>query len=909
MRIRSLRNRILLLLAFLTVPVFFVVFNYYLAQVRAEYARSGANLEATERKFLELVVNESQPLAVLENQLQAEGYESAARNLAIYDAALAAAIRKRSAQVRSLAEAQLQRDRSLQDTNARLISLTGSVRYIHEHHLVDLKKILSRGHPHADYGNAETFTRSGTVSASEVDIIGAAVDIHNAVLELLKFFQVISKKPALPDADIIFEEKFTAFISVVNDFENYSLDAQDGLLVEELLISGQKLKHDFSAVMQSNAETTTLKKSLEENLKQILASISVTRNRISEKYERDGQIVMLVQFLSIILTFMAAAAIASNAFRILGRLRRIVTETQKVQENLSHRITVDGSISTEFGVVFHTFNDLATRIQEQVEELKTARSALELRVEERTSELQQANLSLVNEIQERQQVTTALQSSERRYRSLFENTTDIILSIASDSSRFTLVNPTWSLKLGYQQSESLSMTLPDIIVPDQRQQWLEYLVALDTDTAVEFVEGTLIARDGTELQVEGVATQTCEEGQGAYHFFLHDITEKQQAEAERLRMQKLDSIGILAGGIAHDFNNLLSAVVGNLNLAALICPNEGRLYSRLKDAEIAAYQASDLTRQLLTFSKGGEPIRELADLKVTIQDSVQFVLRGSNVRCDFKLAEDLWPAQVDLRQLSQVLQNLVINADQAMPEGGIITISAVNVRAEETSALPQSGRPHVCISVVDQGVGISKQELTRIFDPYFSTKQSGHGLGLASAHSIVRKHEGWISVTSTLGEGSGFDIYLPAESDGIVVAASDSEQIIPGDGSCILIMDDEESVRNIMTEILELNGYKVKATAGGQEALECFADHLITRNPFALVITDLTVPGDMGGKELAERLHDIEPQLPILVASGYANDQIMANYSDYGFIGVLPKPFRAQTIMAAVSKALVAGRE
>ncbi len=904
MRIRSLRTRILLLLGFLAVPVFFVVFNLYVGQLRSEYGRLGAELENAERNFLKVVLQESQVLTDQDIESLMQAYEEVASQLSFFDEAIGAAALERQDLFKQLVLAQDQRKSRFRETQDRLLEMTSSIRYIHEHHFVYLKNFLRRGQTHADYNLSESMRPSDKGSASEVDIIRAAIDIHHTVLELLKFFQRVREGIDLSTSEIVFKQKYKEFINAVNAFEEYSLDAQDGLLVEDLLINGHYLNRDYSAAMQSLFSVTTLEENLENNLTSVLSGINNIRTNIAEKHERNNQIFVSFQVLSIFLTFLATAAIAFNAFKFITRLRAIVKESLHIREDLSHRIVVDDSVSNEFSVVFHALNDLASRVGGQVEELTAAQHILEQKVEERTFELKQSNLSLLNEIHERHQVATALQKSEQLYRSLFENTTDIIQSIDGQSRQFLLVNPAWCKKLGYTYSESRQMVFDKIIPSAQHQQWTTFFSALDDDAA-KYVEGVLIAKDGRELQVEGVATRTEEEGRAAYHFFLHDITERQLAEAERLRMQKLDSVGLLAGGIAHDFNNLLSAVVGNLNLAALACPKEGSLYTRLKEAETAAYQASDLTRQLLTFAKGGEPIRELADLRMMLQDSAEFVLRGSNVRCDFTIPEDLWPLQADSGQLSQVIQNLVINADQAMPDGGVITLSAANINAEETTEFPAAGQPHICISVIDQGIGITPEELTHIFDPYFSTKESGHGLGLASAHSIIRKHDGWISVSSTPGQGSHFDIFLPAEPTESITTKEHQEQFSAGDGSRILVMDDEQSVRQIMTEILELNGYQVKATANGQEALECYAEHMVIGQPFDLVITDLTVPGAMGGKELAERLHDIEAQLPILVTSGYSNDPILANYEDYGFCGFISKPFRAYTIMDAVSNALV----
>jgi PAS domain S-box-containing protein len=377
---------------------------------------------------------------------------------------------------------------------------------------------------------------------------------------------------------------------------------------------------------------------------------------------------------------------------------------------------------------------------------------------------------------------------------------------------------------------------------------------------------------------------------------LSDISDKLRMEEELFRARKLESIGVLAGGIAHDFNNILTGIVTNLFMAKMNVNKDSEGYHLITEAESAAFRASKLTKQLLTFAKGGAPVKESASIGELIEESVGFSLSGSNVDCRLDLDESLWPVEIDRGQIDQVLNNLILNADQAMPDGGTVAVRATNVDVSDTVSdstevrLPLKPGKYVKISIRDEGIGIPEKNIHRIFDPYFTTKQKGNGLGLTTVYSIVRKHSGYITVRSKLGEGSTFIFYLPAcvrEND---TSESDSPQLPKGIGK-ILVMDDDEVVRVVIERLLKSKGYDVQCVSHGAAALEAYEASAGCGRAFDAVIMDLTIPGGMGGKDTVKRLLARFPDARVIVSSGYSNDPVMADYRKYGFCGVIRKPF------------------
>ena len=397
---------------------------------------------------------------------------------------------------------------------------------------------------------------------------------------------------------------------------------------------------------------------------------------------------------------------------------------------------------------------------------------------------------------------------------------------------------------------------------------------------------------------------------------IRDITEKEKMAEELLRSSKLQSIGVLAGGLAHDFNNMLTAVTGNLSLIRQQDNLLPEVYCSIDEAEQGARRAQELTQYLLTFAEGGAPIKQVIQVRALIQQTSAFVVRGSNVHCEFELASNLWKTEADPNQIAQVISNVVLNAVEATPNGGKIRVSAENITAPLASASHLAAGDYLCISVQDRGVGIAPEHLSRIYDPFFTTKKQARGLGLAAAYSIIQRHGGHISVESAPGAGTNVTFHLralrpvaPAPAP-VRPAASNTPAIetpvtAKSDGlkPRVLIMDDDDSIRLLAKLMFTRLNYEVVTTADGEAALKAHAEAAASGRPFNLVVMDLTIPGGMGGKEAIRRLREKDTEVSAIVSSGYSNDPVMANYMEYGFNGVLPKPYTMDH-MARVLKQL-----
>ncbi len=421
---------------------------------------------------------------------------------------------------------------------------------------------------------------------------------------------------------------------------------------------------------------------------------------------------------------------------------------------------------------------------------------------------------------------------------------------------------------------------------------------------------TLVARDGSERTVEQLASPIRDnknEVAGVVLVF-RDITQRQRAEAERRKTETLEQLGLLAGGIAHDFNNLLTAIIGNISLASLLLPPDDEMAARLVDAKNASVRARDLAQQLLTFARGGTPIKRATSIGKLIQDTVGFSLRGSHNRSVFSFGADLWPAEIDPGQISQVIANMAVNADQAMPNGGMLQVSCENFHYT-TSTTPQirdlPPGDYIQIKIKDQGVGIPEQYLDRVFDPYFTTKPKGNGLGLATCYSIVKNHSGLITVESEVHVGTTFDIYLPAALNEELPAEQPTAftQAMTGSGR-VLVVDDEDAIRTLVNFTLTRLGYQVAQAATGIEGVNIYSEKFKAGERFDVVILDLTLPGGMGGKEVLKRLIEIDPTVNAIVSSGYATDATMSRYQDFGFRGVITKPYEAAELGKTVHEVI-----
>jgi PAS domain S-box-containing protein len=385
---------------------------------------------------------------------------------------------------------------------------------------------------------------------------------------------------------------------------------------------------------------------------------------------------------------------------------------------------------------------------------------------------------------------------------------------------------------------------------------------------------------------------------------LRDITEIQLLEEELLKAQKLESIGVLAGGIAHDFNNILTAILGNISLVKLYAEKRSKIYKQIEIAEKAAFRARDLTQQLLTFSKGGMPVLKATKLMDLIKDSAQFVMRGAESKCKFEISPELHYGKVDSGQISQVLQNLILNAKQSMPDGGIIEIKAENITVDIESGIPLTPGEYIKISISDTGKGIPENVQGKIFDPFFTTRSEGNGLGLSSAYYIIKKHRGYITFESKEGEGTTFHVYLPASRE--ADAEQDDKNTVEVEfKGRVLIMDDEESVREVLSMMLGHLGFEVSSVRDGESVIDEFKGAAAEGRPYDAVILDLTIPGGMGGKNAVKEILKIDSGAKVIVASGYSNDEVLSNYGKYGFVSRLHKPFdmkELSNIMQTVCK-------
>lgn len=514
---------------------------------------------------------------------------------------------------------------------------------------------------------------------------------------------------------------------------------------------------------------------------------------------------------------------------------------------------------------------------------------------------------IFRDLSEQEVSAQALQESEERYRDLFENATDIIQLVAPDG-QLLYVNRAWRKAFGYSEEEVAKLSIFQLISPDCQEHCQAVFQEVISAPKIKHIDTTFVTKDGRSINIEGNAICKFSDGKPVRtQCIFRDVTQKRKMEEELHKAQKIESLGVLAGGLAHDFNNLLTAILGNISLATMHLHVPEKISSYLRNTETAIQRAKGLTQQLLTFSKGGAPIKRASTISDLIADSSRFILRGSGVECKFDFTADLWSAEVDEGQLSQVTQNLVINASQAMEGKGTITIRGKNRLINPGCDIPLPPGNYVELKFEDHGCGIQEEQLGKIFDPYFTSKQSGSGLGLAISYSIIKNHEGLILVSSEPGNGTVFTIYLPALSSlGLTQNPQAPGEITPATmRGRVLIMDDEELVRTMSLEILDYLGCQGTVAVNGEETVRLYSEALESNTPFDLLIMDLTIPGGMGGVETLQKLLALDSSVKALVSSGYANDPVMTNFKEYGFCGVIPKPFLVEELNAVLSEHLL----
>ena len=522
-------------------------------------------------------------------------------------------------------------------------------------------------------------------------------------------------------------------------------------------------------------------------------------------------------------------------------------------------------------------------------------------------------LMLNREISVRKKAVEDLRQSEATFRKMVESfPLAIHLSVGVEQISEYL-NPKFIELFGYTLEDLPTieqwwpLAYPDAEYRQQiAEEWTARIKrAIATQSPIEPMETSVTCKDGSK---KIIAWGYVAMGDKNYSCGL-DLTDRKKAEAELQKMQKLQSVGTLAGGIAHDFNNILMGVYGNISLAREEMVGDHRGLKYLDDAEKSMNRALRLTKQLLTFAKGGDPVKEDVGLASLVEEVARFDLSGSNVKLVLHQVDDLWPAKVDKGQIQQVISNLTINACQAMPGGGRLFIDLINVTvARQEAPGPVPGK-YVRISVRDEGTGIAPQHLERIFDPYFTTKQNGSGLGLATTYAIITKHGGHLQVQSELGYGTTFTLYLPASEVRTepIAAAKVGEAPLQMAGARILVMDDEEMVCKLVATMLAMLGYTAATARNGGEAVEMYKKAMHDGEPFAAVIMDLTVPGGIGGQEAISLLLACDPAARAIVSSGYAADPVMASYADYGFKGLVAKPYTLATLRETLAQVLSDG--
>ena len=518
-------------------------------------------------------------------------------------------------------------------------------------------------------------------------------------------------------------------------------------------------------------------------------------------------------------------------------------------------------------------------------------------------------IGIFEDITDRVRAEKYLKELEERFRLAFHTSPDSI-SISKIDGTFVEINEGFTELTGYTRDDVIGKSSQDIKIwdiPEDRERLFE---ELKKNGFIRNFESRYRLKDGSHKI--GLMSANTIMLQGTHHLLsvTKDITKlretekaHQELQAHISQVQKLDSIGILAGGIAHDFNNLLASILGNIELALIDLTSED-MPRILDEAKKASLRAKSLTQQLLTFSKGGDPIKNEASIKHILEDTASFILRGSNIKCEYTIQEGLHNVEVDPGQISQVIQNIVINAKEAMPNGGRIIISCQNFSNDHSQVISLPQGEYVKISIKDNGVGIPNDHLEKIFDPYFSTKQKGSGLGLSLSYSIVTKHGGQIFAESKQGESSIFTFYLPAVQLKEQIEQKPIESAKAKAQCSILVMDDEESLREVAKNLLTHLGHNVICVADGEQAIKKYKQAKNTETPIDLIIMDLTIPGGMGGKEAVKEILAINPKAKVLVSSGYSNDPIMANYKKYGFSGAMVKPYQLEELKKIVDQVI-----
>jgi len=616
------------------------------------------------------------------------------------------------------------------------------------------------------------------------------------------------------------------------------------------------------------------------------------------------------------LCFLIARSITRPITTLTNEVRRVAEGDFEHEFEIKSNNEI-GDLSGSFKLMRVVLKENMSKREEAEKEMESLNKSLEQRVEERTAELEKVNEELLSEINERMKTEKSLLESERRYWTLVESAPIAIYETDAQGSCI-FVNKKWRELTGLKLEEALGDGWQEGLHKEDRtrvfKQWHEHM----RDIKPWNMDYRFCTSDGevSWLMAKAVALRDTDGLVTGYLGANVDITERVRMQDELVKLQKLESVGVLAGGIAHDFNNSLQGILSTISMAKLHINPEDDAYNELTNAEKVIIQSRGLSQQLLTFSKGGDPIKKVISASVLIKESANLALSGSNVICELEVPDCGCMVEADEGQINQVFNNLFINADQVMPDGGVIKVGVDHFDVEEKDSLPLQEGMYVKVTISDQGTGITQEHLQKIFDPYFTTKETGSGLGLATAFSIIKKHDGYITVESELGAGTTFHIYLPvsqkkAQQEPILDKAKVSsveETSIICKGK-ILIMDDDDVIRLVTTQILKNIKYEVEAARDGAEAIELYKKAFDSTKSFDAIIMDLTIPGGMGGKEAVKKLLEIDPKAKAIVSSGYANDPILSDFKEYGFRDVLNKPYEIDELNEILQKVITENEE
>jgi len=502
-----------------------------------------------------------------------------------------------------------------------------------------------------------------------------------------------------------------------------------------------------------------------------------------------------------------------------------------------------------------------------------------------------------------------LRANEHKYRAMFDQSL-LEIYLHDLEGHIIDVNEMACSQSGYSREELLERTVfdnhPEVTTNQPKTEIIAQWKSWQLGQRV-ILEAEHQRKDGTVYPVEISTGKIRFNDIDSMLAIVQDITERKRSEESLLTIQRLESLGVLAGGIAHDFNNLLSGVFGFIDLA-LHATDDLRVSEYLNETMKSLNRATWLTQQQLTFSRGGEPVKSTVNLFPFLEETALFALSGSNVSCQTEVPLDLWRCEVDKNQIAQVIDNVIINAREAMPNGGVIRIFAMNLNVEAAGSVVLKPGRYVEVSVVDQGIGIAKEIINRIFEPFYTTKTKGHGLGLATCYSIMKRHGGYIDVKSEQGKGTTFHFYLPAALETSVSDDKEADVAVHVGNGMILVMDDDEALLKTTEEMLKSFGYKVVCVTNGESAIDFYSKHRDMGGNLTAMIFDLTISKGMGGKQAAQKIRQICYDIPIFVCSGYADDPVMAYPKVYGFTASLAKPFRMAELARILNEHLTAKR-